>query len=285
MRTEGQGVVDVRGGWDAARKPGGLHIREREKPRRADRMPCPFGGRGRKGRRAHSQETRKGVNWAARARLGHSRVAKQRLTVTSPGGDRGRVDSPRCAALPPPRPPASRAERVTSGPLRAPPTRRRRLRSRRLRAGGPREALREPDAPGELTRGGRPPSSPAARRRRLSQGREEGAGAPASAARSSPAHGRAVCARSRGRRPPLLPGVADPAASQRPAARSTQLRPRREAARTGTNGGTQYTDPEAFPPQPSSRLEGARNPGSYFPAPVAAGRQAQASAAPGLWRS
>lgn len=62
LRTEGQGDVDVCGGWDAAPKPGGLQIREREKPRRADRMLCSFGDRERRGDRQPSQETRKGVN-------------------------------------------------------------------------------------------------------------------------------------------------------------------------------------------------------------------------------
>lgn len=129
MRTEGQGVVDVCGGWDAPRKPGGSHIREREKPRGVDRMLVR--GRGEKGRPAHSQRDAEGRE------LGSSRMPRpepSRETETygyfswRGPGSRGSL---RSAGLPLPRPPASRAERVTSGPLRAPPTRRRRR--RRLR--------------------------------------------------------------------------------------------------------------------------------------------------------
>lgn len=66
---------------------------------------------------------------------------------------------PRSAGLPLPRPPASRAERVTSRVHSAPhPPAGGGCGNRRMRAGGPREALREPDAPSELTLGGRPPS-------------------------------------------------------------------------------------------------------------------------------
>lgn len=78
---------------------------------------------------------------------------------------------------------------------------------------------------------GAPHLLPAARRRR-SQGREEGAVAPASAARSSPAHGRAACARSRGGRPaPLLPSgsaAANTASSQLPAPDGRRHRRRTE---------------------------------------------------------
>lgn len=101
-----------------------------------------------------------------------------------------------------------------------------------MRAGGPREALREPDAPGELTQSGRPSSSPAARRR--SRRREEGAVAPASAARSSPAHVRVVCARSRGGRPLFASfGLGCRQHCDLTAARSRQLRRRHKVARTG----------------------------------------------------
>lgn len=220
--------------------------------------------------------------------LRQSRAAKQRLTVTSPGGDPGRADPAglqvflRRGHLP-----LVPRQRVTSGPLCAPPTRRRRLRepedARALEARGKRCAS-PTDAPGELTLGGRPPSSPAARRR--SQGRQEGAGAPASAARSSPAHG---SCRGRARaaaeadlpcpasRPAAAAAAANSASSRLPATRTRQRRPPHEVARTGTDGGTPQTDPEAFPPQALSRLEGGgRNPGSYFPAPGAAGWQAEA---------
>lgn len=150
-----------------------------------------------------------------------------------------------------------------------------------MRAGGPREALREPDAPGELTLGGRPPSSPAARRR--SQGREEGAVAPASAARSSPAHGRAVCARSRGGRPPLASvGLGCRQHRELTAARSRQLRRRHEVARTGTNGSTRNR-PGSFSAANLKQAWG-RNPGSYCRAPVAAGWRAEALGSPSLWR-
>lgn len=79
---------------------------------------------------------------------------------------------------------------------------------------------------------GAPHLLPAARRRRRSQGREEGAVAPAFAARSSPAHGRAACARSRGGRPaPLLPSgsaAANTASSQLPAPDGRRHRRRTE---------------------------------------------------------
>lgn len=55
LGTEGQGDVDVCGGWDAPRKPGGLQIREREKPRRVDRMLCLFGEGERRGDRHTSK--------------------------------------------------------------------------------------------------------------------------------------------------------------------------------------------------------------------------------------
>lgn len=78
--------------------------------------------------------------------------------------------------------------------------------------------------------------------------------APASAARSSPAHGRAACAAAEADLPPPRPrsllasvglGRRQPSASSRPPA-PRQLRPPREVARTGTNGGSPRADPEAF---------------------------------------
>lgn len=151
-----------------------------------------------------------------------------------------------------------------------------------MRAGGPREALREPDAPGELTLGGRPPSSPAARRR--SRSREEGAVAPASAARSSPAHGRVACARSRGGRPPFARRRAR--LPPTPRAHSCPLQTAAAAARSGTDRHERRhpTDrPGSFSAANLKRAWG-RNPGSYCPAPVAAGWRAEALGAASWWR-
>lgn len=151
-----------------------------------------------------------------------------------------------------------------------------------MRAGGPREALREPEAPGELTLGGRPPSSPAARRR--SQAVEEGAVAPASAARSSPAHVQATCAQPRRPTSPLAKRRAR--LPPTPRAPSCPLQTAEAAARSGTDRHERRrpTDrPGSFSAANLKRAWG-RNPGSYCPAPVAAGWRAEALGAPSWWR-
>lgn len=80
----------------------------------------------------------------------------------------------------------------------------RRLLGPRVRAGDPQGTLREPEAPAaRLTVGGRPPSLSGRRAASLGGG-EEGAGAPASASRSSPAH-RSSLARARAAPAVLLP--------------------------------------------------------------------------------
>lgn len=205
LRTEGQGYVDVCGGWDAPRKPGGLQIREREKPRRADRMLCSFGDGERRGDRATLARDAEGRE------LGRLETASARaeprsrnLRLLLPAGTGLASIPPRSAGLPLSRPPGSRAERVTSRVHSAPhpPAGGGGCGSRRMRAGGPREALREPDAPGELTLGGRPPSSPAARRR--SQAMEEGGGG-ACLRRSLKSSAWSCRVRTQPRRPTSLP--------------------------------------------------------------------------------
>lgn len=222
--------------------------------------------------------------------LRQSRAAKQRLTVTSPGGDGGRADPAglqvflRRGHLP-----LVPRQRVTSGPLCAPPTRRR----RRLREpedaralGGPREALREPDRRARRAHTGRAPPIFPGSAPPLSGEAGGGGGAglrravkssawlvPRARARAA-AEADLPCPASR----PAAAAAANSASSRLPATRTRQRRPPHEVARTGTDGGTPQTDPEAFPPQALSRLEGGggRNPGSYFPAPGAAGWQAEA---------
>lgn len=177
------------------------------------RDAVPVRGWGQKGRRAHSQETGKGVNQAALdSLLRQSRAAKQRLTVTSPGGDRGRADPAglqvflRRGHLP-----LVPRQRVTSGPLCAPPTRRR----RRLREpedaralGGPREALREPDRRARRAHTGRaPPIFPGSAPPLSGEAGGGGGAGLRRAVKSSAWLVPRARARSRGGRPPL-PGVA-----------------------------------------------------------------------------
>lgn len=175
------------------------------------------------------------MNSAALDSLGQSRAAKQRLTVTSPGGNRGRADRTglqvsSAAATCLSRPAGDLG--YTPHPAHPPPAAQPEEGARRR----PREAPREPDA-----------------------GRAHTLSSCAAALR--------VGRRGRGRRPrplgqvqsmvvpwvraqPWTPTSASTASAQGPAVRSRQRRPPQEVARTGTNGGTRRPTRKLFRRKP-----------------------------------
>lgn len=159
----------------------------------------------------------------------------------------------------PPRPTHPGGRPLLSGPG-APAGRR--LLGPRVRPGDLQGRLREPEAPAARLRvDGRPPSL-SGRRAACLRGGEEGAVAPASASRSSPAHAPAIRARARAAPTALLPSPASGSAAGAPVATPVTERPAtspRQPARNPSeklqDGGTSAADPETLPP-PTARLPG-----------------------------
>lgn len=223
-----------------------MQIREREKPRRGDTGCCARSGKGREGATGTLARDAEGRELGS-SRLPRPEPSREAETYGYfPRRGPESRGSPRSAGLPLPRPPASRAERVTSGPLRAPPTRRQRLREAggcALEARGKRCA--SPTRPASSHWAGAPHLLPL-RAAALGVGRRGRWRLPPPLGQVQ----RMVVSRARAAAEADLPllgvGLGCRQHRELTAAHSRQLRRRHGVARTGTNGGTPQTDPEAF---------------------------------------